>query len=46
MKVLVKKVDETEVVEFVEVPLKYLAKKRKLLDDIIILLDGDVQWLS
>jgi len=45
MKVLVKKVDETGVVEFVEVPLKYLAKRRKL-DDIIILLDGDVEWLS
>ena len=45
MKVLVKKVDETGIVEFVEVPLKYLSKRKKL-DDVVILLDGDVEWLS
>jgi len=45
MRVLVKKVDETGIVEFVEVPLKYLFKKKKL-DDVVILLDGDVEWLS
>jgi len=45
VKVLVKKVDETGIVEYIEVPLKYLAKKKKL-DDIIILLDGDIEWLS